>query len=802
MGKIDYLSILLQKIPVTQGKKPLLFPLWQIVGFFLLISICFLLYWFILYIWNKKRGKVYIVQVKLPIVEKGEEEEAIDKMRSLFASIHNITRSQTDRLFLEIIKSGKYIIIQAGSNNEKLLTKVITICRQEEGITFIPAKEDAIVAIAPLHTRFVTNTKDYYPITHEKYFFDNLLSYLASLSDNEQAGIQIILRGVNKNLQIQELQRNLTQKAVMQKRRQTNRETYLLHLYQKKQQGNMFKMRLNIFANTPVLLTNLTAIIQSLNFEENIFFSLATRKENILHRFIAPDTFLSLIHEIRKHEGMYLNAEEVAYLFHPTAIQLGKYAPKQTRTITASPDFIQESENNIHIGRAEERDVYFPLTNFARHIYLIGKTGRGKSTLLVTIIKELVEKKHPTIFVIDPHTELLTQTIYTCKDSKDIVYLNIHKQDRVFTFNPLFAFQKTAQQKAVIKDMLLDIIQHETEEVTGGNVYGTATYNRMDDMITLGIEFADAYYYFLRVHKKISEQKAREQVYEKQLTLNDLPFLLEKKLEYFTLIKAIFSYYPNATTQTIIKVIDEQAKYQPAVTEAVHVRFKQLLKSSTHLIFEGNKFNIEEALASGKTFLFPIPDIVYGTHGARALTQMLFSLLWMYKREKETDRKETYVFIDEFQKAQIKDIPEIIAEGRKYKLFLTLSNQQLGQLRENIKNAILGNVGTLISFTVGADAIGGGILTKQFAGVVSEKELVSLPPFNAYIKTEGMQEKPVVVFSFSTIPLVKHEQRQERIAEINTASLQQYGESIQEVEERLQKKRNSAIDYFTEAIDT
>jgi hypothetical protein len=181
--------------------------------------------------------------------------------------------------------------------------------------------------------------------------------------------------------------------------------------------------------------------------------------------------------------------------------------------------------------------------------------------------------------------------------------------------------------------------------------------------------------------------------------------------------------------------------------------------------------------------------------------QVLFSLLWNYKQEKETNRKNSYIFIDEFQNAQIRDIPEIIAEGRKYKLFLTLSNQQLGQLLKPIKDAILGNIGTIFSFAVGADEIGAKALAPYFGDNVTEKDLTMLPPYQAYLKTEGSKEKPSITLSFQTIPLNKEEKDPNTTQKLNKATLEKYGEKISVLEERLNKKQENPLKYFTNEIE-
>ena len=92
-------------------------------------------------------------------------------------------------------------------------------------------------------------------------------------------------------------------------------------------------------------------------------------------------------------------------------------------------------------------------------------------------------------------------------------------------------------------------------------------------------------------------------------------------------------------------------------------------------------------MTSGKTFLFPIPSSTFGTHGSRGLLQILFSLLWIHKQEVEKDkRKNTYVFIDEFQNFITDSISTILAEARKYKLNLIINKIWYDHLNKSLIN--------------------------------------------------------------------------------------------------------------------
>ena len=246
------------------------------------------------------------------------------------------------------------------------------------------------------------------------------------------------------------------------------------------------------------------------------------------------------------------------------------------------------------------------------------------------------------------------------------------------------------------------------------------------------------------------DKEAQKLVFER----HDLPYLLEKSFDYASLFERIFKENKTEAGQYVRKLMTDHMR-QPAVNEAMQVRMSQLLHSSTRLVYEGNALAIDKIMDSEKTFLFPIPDSVFGSRGARGLLQIIFSLLWVNKQEVATKekRKDTYVVIDEFQNAQLEDIPKILSEARKYKLYLMASNQYLGQLKEKIQHALFGNVSTLISFNVGAGTNGAKTLAENFGDTVTEKDLTMLPSYHAYLKTKVPNKDESVVFSLTTIPV-------------------------------------------------
>jgi hypothetical protein len=160
----------------------------------------------------------------------------------------------------------------------------------------------------------------------------------------------------------------------------------------------------------------------------------------------------------------------------------------------------------------------------------------------------------------------------------------------------------------------------------------------------------------------------------------------------------------------------------------------------------------------------------------------------------EKDRHPFYLYIDEFQNFMTPSIKTILAEARKYKLSLNMAHQYLGQLDDDIKSAVFGNVGTKFAFRVGPEDT--EFLAKQFTPEFTEKDLLNLRNYNAYI-APLINDKPAKPFSIETMPkdVLKDltcidlgESTPERLEKMKRMSYQKYGRPRAEVEAEVRAK--------------
>ncbi|MEZ4210616.1 MAG: type IV secretory system conjugative DNA transfer family protein, partial [Patescibacteria group bacterium] len=167
-----------------------------------------------------------------------------------------------------------------------------------------------------------------------------------------------------------------------------------------------------------------------------------------------------------------------------------------------------------------------------------------------------------------------------------------------------------------------------------------------------------------------------------------------------------------------------------------------------------NGFDLREVLDQKKIFLVKLSKGLIGEDNAALLGAMLVTQIQLaaMSRADETDqekRADFFLYVDEFQNFATDSFAAILSEARKYRLSLTLAHQFMAQLPDTVINAVLGNVGTIVSFRVGADDA--AKLMREFAPVFDEQDLVNLNVFNIYIKLsiDGLTPGP---FSAATLP--------------------------------------------------
>ncbi|MCS7092095.1 MAG: type IV secretory system conjugative DNA transfer family protein, partial [Patescibacteria group bacterium] len=205
-----------------------------------------------------------------------------------------------------------------------------------------------------------------------------------------------------------------------------------------------------------------------------------------------------------------------------------------------------------------------------------------------------------------------------------------------------------------------------------------------------------------------------------------------------------------------------------------------------------SSFNFREVMDQGQILLINLSKGELGEENSSFLGLILVPRILMAAMSRadipEDQRRDFYLYVDEFQNFATPDFAQILSEARKYKLSLTVANQFIGQIDEEVKNAIVGNVGTIITYRVGVtDA---NYLAREFSPVFSEEDLLNIEKYHVYVRTI-VHNEPVPQFSMklSSDIVQKIKNRDERLAQvIKGMSRLKYGRDVRLVENEITKR--------------
>jgi hypothetical protein len=193
---------------------------------------------YVIYLHRANRHTSFkILSVTLPEILEEDQHKYRQKMEGVFSALHRLIFSQTDKLFIEILKVDSYITIQIGSNSTSVIEKMKGIISQIENVQLVEVETDQLSKLTSIVGKKVVTTKPYYPLGKNDNLFASILHFMASLKENQQGGMQITLRGVVKKEAIKSQIQTLEERSKQNNRRPTETENYETAQYQLKLQN-------------------------------------------------------------------------------------------------------------------------------------------------------------------------------------------------------------------------------------------------------------------------------------------------------------------------------------------------------------------------------------------------------------------------------------------------------------------------------------------------------------------------------------------------------------------------------------
>lgn len=357
------------------------------------------------------------------------------------------------------------------------------------------------------------------------------------------------------------------------------------------------------------------------------------------------------------------------------------------------------------------------------HLYVIGKTGTGKSTLLSTLIRQDLSAGRGFCLV-DPHGDLAERIAADAQLSyrRDITYWNVPDPSSPYGYNPLRHVRRDKIPLAA--SGLLEALRKNWSEAWGPrmeHILRNALYALLEtDNATLP-----------DILRLISDSSYRKQV-TGTLANAQVKTFWQKEFPRYS-----FGYRADgiAPIQNKVGAFLADPVLRRILTEPERdLRLRRIMDEGGGLIVNLSKGQIGDDSAN------LLGSLLVATIGLAAFSRA---------DTPERDRRPFYLYLDEFQSFTTLAVAQMIAELRKYGIAFTLAHQYLHQLDEEVRHAILGNAGTLIAFRVGPEDA--AFLGKEFAPVFSPQDLLGLPNFDLCIKLmiDGTPSRP---FSATTLP--------------------------------------------------
>ncbi len=763
--------------------------------------------------------------VKLPKHEKKAEDngtpknfrERIGTIEQLYTSFNDLKASGwrkfiygLPRISVEIANTirqeevGFYFAVPKGleSHAQKYLQGIypqaeIERC-QEDYNPFVPQGESA-GGYFKLAKNFLLPIKTYNELNTDP--LSQITNILSNILPEEGAAVQIIIRPANKRCQaigkeaLKLLQQGKSfheaEKEVMfgakltkemmrflgplktssEEQAAEDKEVAIdkvaLDQIEKKIQKQLFSVNLRIVASSP---NNLSAkkILESLKGtfsqyglpQANEFYFVELKRQalrKMLYNFS--------LRAFNKQQEIVLNAEELASIYHLALSNLKTPKIKHLKVAASAPPVELPSTGPVKLGttffRNKPKDVYFASErDRRRHFYIIGQTGTGKTSLLKEMIRQDIEKGRG-VGVIDPHGDLIESILANIPESrtKDVVLFEPFDIERPMGLNML-EYDSEEQKDFAVQEMIAIFEKLFPPEIIGpmfehymrnAMLALMADKNNPGTLVEIPRIFTDSS--FMEEKLKKIQDPVVKQFWEKEWrqttgqTRSDMLGYVVSKVGRFV---------ENAMMRNII--------------------------GQSH-----SAYNLANIMDEGKIFLANLSKGQTGEVNSSLLGLILVSKFQMAAMRRgsipEEQRKDFYLYADEFQNFTTSSIPTVLSEARKYHLNLILAHQFIAQLEDKIRDAVFGNVGSILSFRVGVEDA--EALEKQFEPDFTRQDLVNLPNFEAILKLMINGE---ISSAFRMKIALPQEGNKEQIVRIKELSKSKYARSRAEVEEEIQKR--------------
>jgi len=394
------------------------------------------------------------------------------------------------------------------------------------------------------------------------------------------------------------------------------------------------------------------------------------------------------------------NADEVPHIVHVLA---RKSDPPQDLPKAGDPDVSAFGITNYHnnfvpfgIKRSDRR----------RHLYVVGKSGSGKSKMLELLINTDLQNGEG-VAVIDPHGDLVDAVMRYVPEHriKDVVLLDPGDIEFPIAFNPLEKVEDAYKMQVTIG--FIQIFK---------KLFGSNWSDRLEHVLrytTLAL-LDSPNTTVLSILKMLTDKNYRQKIVSR---------IQDSVVKSFW-VSEFAAWSEKFDADAITPLLNKVGQF--VATNMIRNMIGQPV----------TKFNIRELMDQKKILLMKVSKGLLGEENSSLIGAMFITKLYQAAMSRadtpEDKRTDFYLYVDEFQNFATDTFAEILSESRKYRLNLTIAHQYMGQLNEAVRKTVFGNVGSMVSFRVGAEDA--AILSEEYNPVFKERDIINLGVREFYTK--------------------------------------------------------------------
>ena len=705
-----------------------------------------LIYLVIIYFRLKKREELSLEMLTLEVRLPKENEIKIDAAEQMFASFASLKKSGMmsfldvdDAISFEIVGRSSDIrfYVSAPAHIIDLVEKTIygyypssDIRRVDEPNIFT---EDGKVAFGGVHTKEIS----YMPIRLYKDLGTDTLaavtSALSKMGEGDGAIIQVLISPADsKSRKLRKSYVSSTKKNEANPEKATFKtDPKVLERIDDKSSKPGFETAIRFVVSSATSATANTHLknIKTAFSQFNSDLNSLTGTKNLFKGGFMIDfiyKFFPVVDLPYFKSVSILSSDELATIFHfpNKTVETPHIQWLKAKTAPVPSEVPQQKGTFIGQGyyRGVKRPVKIGYEDRRRHVYIIGKTGVGKSVLLQDMAIQDIRAGHG-VCVIDPHGDLIDNIIKYIPASRaeDVIYFDPSDTERPMGLNLLEA--RNEDQKHFISTSIINLMYKLYDPQRTGIIGPRFEHAVRNAMLTV---MSDSGSTFVEVVRVLTDPK-----YVQEL----LPKVQDP---------IVRRYWTDQIAQT-------SDFHKSEVLDYIVSKFGRFVTNKTMRNIIGQSqsaFDFRQVMDEGKILLINLSKGKLGEENSSFLGLVLIPkiLVAAMSRQEipEDKRRDFYLYVDEFQNFATPDFATILSEARKYHLNLTVANQFIGQMEEEVKNAVFGNVGSLISFRVGVtDA---SYLQREYQPVFGESDLINIERFHSYMKTI-VDNEPVPPFS-------------------------------------------------------